>query len=110
MWQWFNLSGQRYNIRWPDNFFNIQVFLVLFALAPDHSHLINPQLANNDVVNCGGNLLPCVVIAALLKNGMDSACERKYTQQKEKLSVLKQHRVIDSTFEKKTTGVSETFS
>lgn len=39
-----------------------------------HSHLINPQFPYNDVMHCGGNFLPCVVIVAFPKDCMNCAC------------------------------------
>lgn len=37
------------------------------------TYLVNPQLPHDDVVHCGGHLLPRVVIVALLKHSMNSS-------------------------------------
>ena len=40
-------------------------------------HLIDPQFSYNDVVHCGVNFLPCVVIAALFKDCMNCPCTER---------------------------------
>jgi len=37
------------------------------------SHLVDPQLAHDDVVHRGGDLLPGVVMVSLLKDGVDGS-------------------------------------
>lgn len=41
------------------------------------TYLVNPQLPHDDVVHCGGHLLPRVVIVALLKHGVNCSCTQE---------------------------------
>lgn len=41
------------------------------------SHLIDPQFSYDDVVHCGGNFLPCVVIVALFKDCVNRAYKER---------------------------------